>query len=134
MEEGIRKSIAEIVRTYDLALVSTVNLEKFPETRALDNCLNKKVGAELDMYFVCDADSPKVEQLKREANASLYYHGDCAEDGSWGNMTLFGQLEIVKDKTIKDKLWNDDFLKYWEGGKDDEQYCVLKFVPTGYKY
>jgi general stress protein 26 len=50
------------------------------------------------------------------------------------NMILFGNLEVVTDKSLKDRLWNDAFLEYYKNGKNDELYGVLKFIPLGYKY
>lgn len=128
--ENIKKNVVEVVRACDVVFVSTINLENFPETRAMDNVLNKEIDNKLDMYFVCEINSPKVEQLKRNSNASLYYY----VPESWKNAILFGKFEVVTDKSLKDKLWNDNFLEYYKKGKEDEKYCVLKFIPTGYKY
>jgi general stress protein 26 len=110
--------------------LSTINLNNFPETRALVNVLNKTIDDRLDIYFVSDVNSPKVEQLKKNNNASLYYY----VPENMKNMILFGKLELVTDKSLKDKLWQDSFQEYYENGKDDELYGVLKFIPSGYKY
>jgi general stress protein 26 len=128
--KSVMEDIVGIVRACDIAFVSTINLGDFPETRALDNCFNREIDDKLEIYFCCDVDSPKVEQLKKNSRASLYYY--VAEN--MNNMILFGRLELVTDKSLKEKLWKDDLLEYWEDGKEDKKYGVLKFVPTGYKY
>jgi general stress protein 26 len=127
---NVKKEIVEVVRVCEVAFVSTINLDNFPETRALINALNMEIDDKLEIYFASDANAPKVEQVKKNNCASLYYYNE----GIMKNMILFGKLEIVTDKTLKDKLWRDDFLQYYKNGKDDEQYGVLKFIPTGYKY
>ncbi|MDR1335097.1 MAG: pyridoxamine 5'-phosphate oxidase family protein [Holosporaceae bacterium] len=134
----IKEHIVEVIKACETAFVSTINLDNFPETRALDNVLNRKldnvlnrrIDDRLEIYFLGDSDSPKVEQFKKNSNASLYYY----VAGSWKNMILFGKLELVTDKSLKDKLWLDDFLQYYKNGKDDERYGIFKFTPTIYKY
>jgi general stress protein 26 len=64
----------------------------------------------------------------------LYYYLNCDTGEDLENVILFGEFEIVTDKSLKDKLWKDDFLQFYKNGKDDELYCVLKFTPVGYKY
>ncbi|GHT93297.1 hypothetical protein FACS1894122_08300 [Alphaproteobacteria bacterium] len=81
-------------------------------------------------FFDCHTNSQKVEQIKRNGNASLYY----LVPENIKNVTLFGKAESVDDKSLKDKLWKDEFAQYYKNGKEDELYEVLKFVPTGYKY
>jgi general stress protein 26 len=126
---NVKKNVVEVIRACETAFLSTINLDNFPETRALDNVLNKEVDDRLEIYFTGAPDSPKVRQFKKNSNASLYYYAT----GSWKNMTLFGKLELVTDKPLKDKLWVNDFRQYYENGKDDEGYGVFRFIPTGYK-
>jgi general stress protein 26 len=128
--KNIKNDIVEVIRACDVAFLSTINLNNFPETRALINVLNREIDDKLEIYFVSDINAPKVEQLKKNSDASLYYY----VAANMKNMILFGKLEVVTDKSLKDKLWQDSFLEYYEKGKDDEQYGVLKFIPTGYKY
>ncbi|MDR0753475.1 MAG: pyridoxamine 5'-phosphate oxidase family protein [Holosporaceae bacterium] len=127
---NVKKEVVDVVRACEVAFVSTINLNNFPETRALDNVLNREIDDKLEIYFLGDANSPKVEQFKKNSNASLYYY----VAGSWKNMILFGKLELVADKALKDRLWRDDFLQYYKNGKDDELYGIFRFIPTGYKY
>ncbi|MDR3179882.1 MAG: pyridoxamine 5'-phosphate oxidase family protein [Holosporaceae bacterium] len=125
-----KKEILEVVKTCDVAFVSTINLENFPETRALVNDLNREIADVANLYFVADLGSPKVEQIKKNNCASLYYY----VPETMENMILFGKFELVTDKSRKDAFWKDEFLQYYKNGKEDEKYCVLNFIPTGYKY
>jgi general stress protein 26 len=124
------KDAAEIIRACNIALLSTINLDNFPETRGVLNILNREVDDGLELYFASDINSPKVEQLKKNSCASLYYY----DGNNMKNMTLFGKLKAITDKALKVKLWRDSFAGYYKNGKDDESYCILKFTPTGYKY
>ncbi|MDR0755444.1 MAG: pyridoxamine 5'-phosphate oxidase family protein [Puniceicoccales bacterium] len=130
--KSVKKEIIEVIKARETVFVSTINLNNFPETRALDNVLNREIDDKLEIYFISDSNSPKVQQFKKNNRASSY----CYVTGSWKNMILFGNLELVADKSLKDKLWREEFSQHYKNknGKDDERYGVFKFAPTGYKY
>jgi general stress protein 26 len=41
-----------------------------------------------------------------------------------------GDIEIVKDETVKDAIWHDDWNMYYPGGKDGGDYTVLMLKPV----
>ena len=128
--KDIRKDIIEIINNSELAFLSTINLENFPETRVMSNEFNRNIDENLSIYFACGTNSPKFDQVIKNSVASLYYF--IAENMK--NMILFGKVEIINDKSLKDILWKDDLRQYFPGGKEDELYGILRFVPIGYKY
>jgi general stress protein 26 len=129
--ENTKKDVMEIINGSGEVFLSTINLEGFPETRAMSNILNKNnADNKLNLYFAAHTNSPKFEQIKKNNDASLYY----LIPGNMKNMTLFGKLEVVQDKSLKSKLWKEELAQYYRSGKEDELYGVLKFTPTSYKY
>ncbi|GHT97855.1 hypothetical protein FACS1894126_2670 [Alphaproteobacteria bacterium] len=122
--------MAEVINSCQFAFLSTINLDGFPETRAMSNIINMNTDEELKIYFSSQTNSPKVEQIKRNNNASLYYF----VTENMKNVTLFGRIESVNDESLKNELWNEKFAPHYRNGKDDELYGILKFIPTGYKY
>lgn len=126
-----KKYIQNVVKNCDIAFLSTLNLDNIPEGRALDNTFNKNdLNAKFELYFKTHTTSPKIAQIKKNNKVSVYYF---VVDGMQ-NMTLFGTLEIVNDKAIKNKFWKDEFSMYYPNGKDDELYGIIKFIPNAYKY
>jgi general stress protein 26 len=128
--ENIKKDVVEIIRADGIAFLTTVNLDDFPETRAVDNGFNRNIDENLNIYFASHTNCPKFEQIKRNSKASLYY----VLLESMRNMRLFGTVEEVNDKSLKNELWRDELASYYEDGKEDASYGVLKFIPCGYKY
>lgn len=48
---------------------------------------------------------------------------------------LFGEAEIIMDKSIKDSVWQESWEEYYpNGGKNDPTYCIIKFIPKNFKY
>ncbi|GHU13103.1 hypothetical protein FACS189449_08010 [Alphaproteobacteria bacterium] len=128
--KNVKKEVVEVINSCEIAFLSTLNLDGFPETRAMSNIINMNTDEELKIYFSSHANSPKVEQIKKNDNASLYYF----VTENMKNVTLFGRIESVNDESLKNELWNEEFAQYYRDGKDDELYGILKFIPTGYKY
>jgi general stress protein 26 len=126
----VKKEIVEVVSSCEVAFLSTINLDNFPETRALINILNRSIDDKLEIYFASDSSASKVEQLKKDERASLYYYNEKIMK----NMILFGKAEVVTNKTLKDKLWHDSFWEYYKDGAEDKSYGILKFTPIAYKY
>ncbi|MDR1590559.1 MAG: pyridoxamine 5'-phosphate oxidase family protein [Puniceicoccales bacterium] len=123
-----KNEVVGVVRAYEIAFLSITNLDNFPETRALFNVLNKAIDDKLELYFATDANSSKIEQIRENNHASLYHYNE----GIMKNMTLFGKLEIITDKTLKTNIWHDSFGEYYKNGKDDGSYG--EFIPIASKY
>lgn len=125
------KYIADFVKKCDTAFISTLSLDGIPETRALSNEINKDIAdGKIELYFTTFSNSPKMAQIEKNGAASAYYYN--IKDMK--SITLFGKMEVVKDKTLKDKIWHDEFQNFYPKGKDDELYGVIKFTPMSYKY
>lgn len=133
MKEENKKYIKSVIKNAGIASFSTINLDKTPETRALCNAANSNnnnIDDNFILYFSTGNYSPKVQQILKNKNTSVYYY---LEDMS--NLDLFGEAEIVSDKNVKDSIWQESWKDYFpNGGKNDPTYCVIKFVPKKFKY
>lgn len=138
MQKDLEKTILNIVENCGVGFLSTINLENIPETRALMNLRNKKYfnnyknsyNGNLDIYFATDINSPKMEQIRKNNNVSLYFY----LEENMQNMTLFGKAEIITDREILSDFWQDDWLMYYPEGKNDKSYSILRFTPKSYKF
>lgn len=125
-----KKYIENLVKECESAFFSTLNLDGIPETRALANWFNQKDTNINALYFTTYAYSAKTEQIKKFNKSSIYYYSS----KTMQSITLFGIVEIINDKKIKDSFWNDKLKNYYPKGKDDENYGLIKFTPKSFKY
>ncbi|MDR2425633.1 MAG: pyridoxamine 5'-phosphate oxidase family protein [Endomicrobium sp.] len=122
----------------EFVLLSTINEDDFPETRAMLNLRNKEMFPNLQVYFADDficyfssnTASQKLNQILYSDKASVYYVNPKTFEG----LLLKGKLEIIKDKALKNDFWQDNWTMYYKGGIDDPDYSLLKFTPAEYKY
>ena len=74
--------------------------------------------------------SSHVKSLLKNSNACLYF----SDDTSFEAVCLYGKAEISTDRHYKELLWNEGDEKYYPGGIDDEDYCVIVFTAESGRY
>jgi len=132
MSEEVKQNISNIIANCDTVQFCSFGLSKYPETRIVANMLNrdKKKLQDLTLYFFTNRNSHKIAQIKNNNNVCLYYFDPITRHA----ITLFGYTEIILDQTKKEKFWMDDWVNFGYKGKEDTDYCVIKFTPQEYKY
>lgn len=136
-EDIIRKACLQLMENTEAVYVSTIDGNGFPQTRVMYNMLNVNRFARLYDYFHVDKDNPaiylttnrpsvKMEQIKNNPKACFYY---CSLDEMHG-LAIMGEIQIIEDKEIRHKLWQDDWVQYYEDGVDGLEYVVIKFNPS----
>jgi general stress protein 26 len=140
-DEDARKLGLELLETADAAIVTTVDPEGFPQTRAMFNLRRKEQFPGLGrlfekhrhdflVYFTTNSSSLKIAQIKANPRVSVYY---CMPSDFRGLM-LSGEMELVRDKQEKEQVWQKGWELYYPGGVHDPDHTVLKLRPTIVKY
>ena len=132
------KKVISIIEKSDAAYLATIDKEGRPEIRALLNLCNPKMypklagktlvqdGEKLTMYFTTNTSSKKVERIRNNHNAALYF----CEPKKFKGICATGTIEEVTDQEFKESLWQTGWLIYYHKGKTDPDYTVLKFTST----
>ena len=75
--------------------------------------------------------SSHIKDLLKKDNVCIYFSDNAAFEG----ICLFGKAVIHFDREYKELLWNEGDEKYYPGGIDDEDYCILEIkAQTGRYY
>lgn len=143
MEEKEAKRLSlEFIETAEIAYLTTIDNDGFPQTRAMFNLRRKKQFPKLHelfrkkhqddfmVYFTTNTFSPKIDHIKKNPRVSVYY---CKPD-EWMGLMLGGEIEIVTERGIKKELWQNGWEMYYPGGPDDTDYAVLRLSPMFAKY
>ena len=110
---GVKELIAKMADTLPITMISSVDEEGFPCTKAM---LSPRVREGIKVfYFTTNTFSLRVAHYKANPKASIYF---CDAEGFKG-MMLRGTMEVLTDAT-----------EYYPGGVTDPNYCVLKFTAT----
>jgi len=135
----ILDKIKAFKKTSQIVCLSTLNLEKFPETRAMLNINNTEAFPHLKgaikendpaVYFTTNTSSPKIKQIAKNRKASVYFSDNLNFEG----LLLIGAVKEIKEAKTKELFWTDGWKIYYPKGKDGGDYSILKFVPESYKF
>ena len=116
--------IEQLIRKQSTAIVSSVDGNGFPNTKAMLKP-RKQVGLK-EFYFSTNTSSMRVQQFLNNPKSSLYFFhkGLIRYEG----VMLIGTMEVLTDQAIKDEIWRKGDTVYYKGGVTDRDYCVLKFT------
>jgi len=131
----------DLLETAEAAIVTTVDPEGFPQSRAMFNLrrkeqfpglagLFKEHQADFLVYFTTNTSSPKIAHVKNNAKVSIYY---CIPSEFRGLM-LSGEAAFVTDRAEKEKVWQKGWEMYYPGGVHDPDHTVLRLRPLAAKY
>jgi len=109
--------------------LSLLDHEGYPTTSTLS--ISKADGIR-QITFGGQLDSNKAKRAKENSRASVCIFDDDYENGSYYNITLVGDIEVVTDIETKKDTWYPGLEEYFPDGVDDPNYCVLKFTTKRY--
>jgi len=135
-EQTIAKA-AEIIHSKTAAVnmgvgvtLSLLDHEGYPTTSCLS--ISKAEGIRT-LTFGAIIDGNKAKRATANSRASICIFDDDYEGGSYYNITLVGDIEVLTDEKSKKDTWYDALeAHYPNGGVNDPSYCVLKFTTKRY--
>lgn len=136
IETAIRYSL-NLMTVAKAAYLTTIDINEYPETRAMLNLRNadkypgltkffSKYKADLTTYFTTNTSSPKIKRIRENPKACVYY----SKPDEWRGLMMAGRLEIVEDAELKKSLWQSNWTMYYPGGVEDPDYAVLRLRPA----
>jgi len=135
-EKELRQECLKLMETADMAYLSTIDSDGFPQTRVMGNLRNTKQypglksmfsehGEDFLIYLTTSTSSTKMAQIKANPKVSVYY----SRPSEFHGMMLAGKIEVVTDGNLKKELWQEGWEIYWPDGPDGPQYTVLRLLP-----
>ena len=137
IEKEMYQTFKNLTQNQKWILLSNINTDGIPETRAMINLANPKLFPNLQQffddsftaYFSTATRSDKIGQFTVNSNASIYYYDEKME-----GLLLMGNMEIIMDQKVKEEFWQDSWTMYYPKGVTDPDYSLLKFTPDSYKF
>jgi len=113
------KQAETILNSCKFCSVSSIDENGYPRICILGLIKNEGIKS---FYFSTGTSSRKTKNYIKNPKAGVTFY----KDGD--SITLTGIMKIIKDKKIKNELWQDWFIEHFpNGGKDDPEYAIIKF-------
>lgn len=135
------QSSLDLLENAEAAILTTIDLDGFPQTRAMFNLhrteqfpdledMFQKNREAFEVYFSTNTSSSKVSHIISNPKASVYY----CRPSEFRGLMLGGEMDIVTDKSIKEAIWQKGWEMYYPGGPHDPDHTVLHLRPSFAKY
>lgn len=128
MLRDAEKTIGNLIEKQKVAFVASISAEGFPNMKAM--LPPRKREGIREFYFTTNTSSMRVEQYRKNPNASIYFY----DKRFFRGVMLIGRMEVMEDAPTKKMIWQTGDTLYYSGGVTDPDYCVLKFTAQSGRY
>lgn len=139
--EEAKKFGLELMEESKAAILTTIDSNDFPITRAMFNLRNKEQFPEFydffknqknpfTIYISTNTSSSKVAHLSQNPRMCVYF----VDAKDFKGLMLGGSAEIINDMEIKKKIWLDWWTQYYPEGLEDPDYTLLRMEPTNARF
>jgi general stress protein 26 len=137
--DNIKQNCLNLIENADGVYFTTIDDEKFPQTRVLFNLRNREQypnhanifedhKEDFMLIFSTNTSSSKIEHIKTNPNVCAYFRKE------WEGIMLKGVIEIITDEDFKKIVWEEGWERYYRYGVKDPDFTVLKLLPKYGRY
>jgi general stress protein 26 len=121
-QEQIKQKVLEVLEKKQTGVLASVRQNK-PHSRYMTFFHD-----DLTFYTPTSKETHKAEEIKQNPNVHLLvgYEGDGYGDPY---LEVEGTAAIEEDSGLKEKFWNDQMSRYFDGPEDPD-YILLKIKPS----
>ncbi len=124
MSENSREKALDFIRNNPMSYMATVD-----GTEAWNRAMcTVRVEEDFTLWYVSMNSSNKVRQIKNNNSVCI-----SVWEGS-KTIRVFGTALLVTDESMKQELWDDNWERYFKGGKTDPQCAVIKVSAKTVEY
>ena len=128
-EQEVRASALALVEGSPIATVATLTESGAPRIVAMIKAEHEGMKT---IWFSTNTSSEHVRDLQSDPRACVYFAQWAAEP--WRGLTLEGSVEILRDRSSRERLWEEGCERFYPKGIDDPDYTVLRFTAESGKY
>jgi general stress protein 26 len=122
LSEGLK-----LIERSKICLLGTNGPDGIPNIKAMLNLKHKGLKR---VWFSTNTTSRRVQQLKQDPRACIYY----VDEDSFQGLMLNGTVEVRQDSESRKMLWMDGAEVYYPLGVEDPDYSVLCFTAQKGNY
>lgn len=120
--EELVEAAADVMRSARFCTLITLDEDGHPRARVMDPFEPEKG---LVVWMATNADTRKVEDLRRDPRATLHYF----DTEGIGYVTLQGEILLIEDPERKALHWKPDWKNFYQDEYRGRDYLLLRFVP-----
>ena len=119
MDANLFEKANRIIKKCDAVYLGVIDENGYPNVSTVTPLKAEDIFV---LHFAAGVNSNKTKRLRADKKASVC----CRLEGD--NVTLVGEAEILCDSETRSRFWLDWFINHFPAGKDDPNYCIIKFT------
>jgi general stress protein 26 len=136
-DTSIKQTCLDLITDTFICQLTTIDSAGYPHTSAMLNLryakeyptlvsLYEEEDNDFVLYMSTSMQSPKMARIRGNPKACVYF---CDTKQLVGLM-LGGEIEIITDQKLKNRIWQKGWTMYYPNGPDDPTYGIIKLVPS----
>lgn len=121
-------NLAKLMKKIDIAMLATIGKGGYLVSRPLSTQTVEFDGERI--WFMTEADSPKVAEIRRNARVNVAYASKDANT----YISAAGDARVVRDQALIDAFWNDAMKAFFPNGKDDPNLTLIEVQVRTIEY
>jgi len=121
--EALATALAAI-KAAPVSIVITNGLDGYPAARPMGTLA---VEEDFTVYYATGASMEKCAQIEANRQSAVYWPN--LGEGGFGWVMLKGDAELTKDPQVLNRFWQDEFTRYFPGGREDPEYVIIRIAP-----
>ena len=113
-------TLAKLMKKIDIAMLATVGRGGYIVSRPLSTQATTFDGERI--WFMTQADSPKVGEIKRHPKVNVAYASKDANT----YISAAGDARVVRDQLLIDQLWSNALKAFFPKGPDDPNLTLIE--------
>jgi general stress protein 26 len=122
MTNELTKIGLNIVEQSNQTIISSIDQDGYPNVKAMLPPRDH-IGLKT-FFFTTNTSSLRIQQFRDNQKSSLYFYNALSYQG----IMLLGEMQVITDQAVKDRIWHVGDDIYYQKGKTDPDYCVLQFT------
>jgi general stress protein 26 len=102
----------------------TQTAEGFARARTMNKLQDKDRSGGI-MWFATEKNSKKAAEISANPKVTLFF----SQPQSLDYACVYGKAELVEHPEVKQRFWQDDWLKYWKEGPESGNYVIIRVLP-----
>jgi general stress protein 26 len=110
-----------------VSVLITLDHDGFPAARQMGTLV---VDDDFTVWYATATTTAKCGQIEGNPKVTVYWPiCDQCQPG-FGHVIVRGLAELTEDQALRDRFWDDSFVKYFPQGKTDPTFILIKVKPV----
>jgi general stress protein 26 len=113
------------IQAAPVSILITRGADGYPAARPMGTL---RVEEDFTVWYATLSASDKCAQIAADPKAAVYWPN--LGEGGFAWVMVKGDADLIQDQAVRDRFWQDEFVRYFPGGRTDASYTIVRVTPA----